>query len=156
MSASNFLMDALKATGLRLTPQRVAICRLLEQVNGHPSAQEIYEILRPEYPSLSLATVYNTLESLVKAGAINNLGTVSGGPERFDALTGPHVNLACLRCQKVLDFPSPHVEDLQKEVQETSGYRLLGARVVYYGICPECQKKEINTRPPRSTSPAHA
>lgn len=135
------LIEGLKQAGLRLTPQRRAICHLLAESHEHPGAQMIYRALLAEYPSLSLATVYNTLETLAQLGLINALGSI--GPEgvRYDADTTPHVNLACTRCQKVIDLTSHHVRHLQEEIASQSGYALKGARVLYYGLCPACQKE---------------
>jgi len=133
------LIDTLKTTGLRITPQRMAICQLLAGSKDHPTAQMIFDEIRVTYPSLSLATVYNTLEVLVKAGAVFILGEAGDNMIHYDADTDPHVNLACLRCHRVIDFPSEHITRVESEVQQTSGYRLLGARVMYYGLCPECQ-----------------
>jgi Fur family transcriptional regulator, peroxide stress response regulator len=136
------LIDALRAAGMRITPQRLAVCRMLSTTDEHPTAQEIYEILRPHFPSLSLATIYNTLEVLTEVGAVNALGSVGDDSVHFDADTSPHVNLACLACHRVIDYLSEHIHQVEGEVQSGSGYRVLGARVLYYGICPECQKNE--------------
>jgi len=133
------LTQTLKQAGLRLTPQRLAICRLLAESDEHPSAAMIYEQLRPQFESLSLATVYNTLEVLASLGAINILGGAGGGSVRYDADTSPHVNLACTACHRVIDLPSQHVSALDEEVASISGYRIAGARVLYYGLCPNCQ-----------------
>jgi Fur family peroxide stress response transcriptional regulator len=135
------LTTALHESGLRLTPQRLAICKLLTESKEHPTAAMIYEHLRPQYPSLSLATVYNTLEALVNLGTVNILGNAGDGNIHYDADTEPHVNLACVSCHKIVDIPSKHVHRLDSEVSEASGYKLLGARVLYYGLCPECQAK---------------
>jgi Fur family peroxide stress response transcriptional regulator len=134
------LTNALQTAGLRLTPQRLAICRLLASSDQHPTAQLIYDTLRPDFPSLSLATVYNTLDTLVSLGAINSLGGAGDDAVHYDADTSPHVNLACTRCHRVIDLPSRYVESLEDEVAATSGYRILGARVLYYGLCPDCLK----------------
>jgi Fur family peroxide stress response transcriptional regulator len=101
----------------------------------------IHEMLQEEYPSLSLATVYNTLESLVQLGAINSLGSAGDDAMHFDADTGPHVNLACTNCHRVIDLPSQYVLSLENEVAANSGYQILGARVLYYGLCPDCQSQ---------------
>ncbi len=135
------LTQALKAAGLRLTPQRQAICELLSASKEHPSAQQIYTALKPRFPSLSLATVYNTLDALVSLGVINALGPAGDSAVHYDADTDPHVNLACIRCHRIIDLESEHVAALETEVSQTSGYRLLGASVTYYGLCPECQKE---------------
>lgn len=142
MVATQTLTETLQQAGLRLTPQRQAICELLANTREHPTAQMIYEELRPQFSSLSLATIYNTLEALVNLGAINTLGTAGDDTIHYDADTSPHVNLACLSCHRVIDLPSQHVHALDHEVGASSGYKLLGARVMYYGLCPECQAKE--------------
>lgn len=134
--------EALKQAGLRLTPQRLAICRLLAESHEHPSAQMIYSELNAQFPSLSLTTVYNTLETLVDLGLVNELGSVGPDGIRYDADTEPHVNLACTRCLRVIDLPSHHVRHLEEEITGTSGYTIKGARVLYYGLCPECQKAQ--------------
>lgn len=135
------LMETLQTSGLRLTPQRLAICRYLANTDEHPTAQRIYERLRPEYPSLSLATVYNTLETLVHLGVINILGSAGDGAIHYDADTNPHINLACTSCHRVIDLPESRVHNLQQEVAAATGFQVLGARLLYYGICPECQTR---------------
>lgn len=135
---NSFLISTLKNAGMRITPQRLAICALLENTDQHPTAQQIYESLRPQFPTMSLATVYNTLESLVQVGAVNELGSAGDDSVHYDADIGPHINLACVSCHRVIDLPSKFVGELNQEVEEHSGYKLLGARILYYGICPDC------------------
>lgn len=100
----------------------------------------LHDLLRNEYPSLSLMTVYNTLNALAEMGAINVLGKIGDDHTYYEAHTEPHVNLACLSCHKIVDLDSTFVEQLNAEISAMSGYKLLGARVLYYGFCPECQK----------------
>lgn len=138
---TDMLTSALKNAGLRLTLQRIAICELLAATDKHPTAQEIHEALKPKYPTLSLATVYNTLETLVDLGVINSLGSAGDDAVHYDADTSPHVNLACTSCHRVIDLPSINVQALKNEVAQSSGYQIQGARVLYYGLCPDCQKR---------------
>jgi Fur family peroxide stress response transcriptional regulator len=140
MSNLETLTTTLQQAGMRLTPQRLAVCKLLVENDTHPTAAAIYESLRPQYPSLSLATVYNTLETLVNLGAVNVLGHAGDDHVHYDAEMEPHVNLACIACHKIVDIPSEHVQRMNTEIADTSGYKLLGARVLYYGLCPDCQK----------------
>ena len=145
MTDTSTLTLALQQAGMRLTPQRAAICELLTTSEEHPTAAMIYEDLKPRFPSMSLATVYNTLDALVEIGAINVLGQAGDDTVHYDADTEPHVNLACLSCHKIVDIPSEHVTYLDDEITAASGYKLLGARVLYYGLCPDCQRKQAET-----------
>ena len=142
MSDLNTLTSALHGAGMRITPQRVAICELLASSDEHPTAANIYDELKPRFASLSLATVYNTLDALVGLGVVNVLGHAGDDTVHYDADTAPHVNLACISCSKIIDIPSEHVTHLDEEITSASGYKLLGARVLYYGLCPSCQKKQ--------------
>ncbi len=139
------LLQALRDAGLRLTVQRRAICRYLATTKTHPTAQQIYNALKGEFPSLSLATVYNTLDTLVRLGAIHALGNTGDGAIHYDADIEPHVNLACLQCHRVVDLPCEAVAELDRKVAAESGYRILGARLVYYGLCPDCQRAAQQT-----------
>ena len=145
MSNTTTLTTALQQAGMRITPQRVAICELLTGSDEHPTAAMIYEDLKPRFASLSLATVYNTLDALVKLGVVNVLGHAGDDTVHYDADTEPHVNLACIACSRIVDIPSEHVTHLDAEITAASGYKLLGARVLYYGLCPDCQKKQGST-----------
>lgn len=142
MSNPTVLTTALQNAGMRITPQRVAICELLASSHEHPTAAMIYDELKPRFGSLSLATVYNTLETLVGLGVVNVLGHAGDDKVHYDADTEPHVNLACISCSRIIDIPSEHVTHLDSEIAAASGYKLLGARVLYYGLCPACQKKQ--------------
>lgn len=141
------MLTALKVSGHRLTPQRRAICRVLAESHEHPSAQMIFEVLHRQDDTLSLGTVYNTLDALTRLGLVTTLGEVGDSDStRYDADTGPHVNLACIRCRRIIDIQSAYVHQLAAEIEQTSGYALLGARVLYYGICPECQAKHTTSK----------
>jgi Fur family transcriptional regulator, peroxide stress response regulator len=140
MSTFEYLTSTLKQAGLRMTPQRLAICKLLVETDSHPTAAMIYESIRANYPSLSLTTVYNTLDTLADLGAINVLGHAGDDTVHYDADTTPHINLACTSCHKIIDIESSQVAHINNEISAASGYKLLGARVMYYGLCPACQK----------------
>ncbi len=130
---------ALRQAKLRLTPQRLAICRALADSDAHPTAQAVYAQLRPQFPSLSRATVYNTLDVLVRSGLAHELGTAGDNAVHYDADTSPHVNLVCVQCHRVEDLPGVPLDAIAQQVAQGSGYELQGARVVYYGLCPACR-----------------
>ena len=140
MSTPEELTYTLKQAEMRITPQRIAICKLLSENDGHPTAARIYEQLREQYPTLSLATVYNTLDALAGLGAVNVLGHVGDDNVHYDGNTTPHAHVACISCFKIEDVFSPLVADLDSEIKNALGYKLLGARILYYGLCPDCQE----------------
>lgn len=146
MTSSQRLMDALKGAGLRITPQRQAICAYLAGSAEHPTAAMIYEALKEEMPSLSLMTVYNTLNTLAELGAIQVIGQAGDDTVHYDADTEPHINLICIDCQKIVDYPSPYIKSLEQAIDASSGFRIQGARVVFYGLCPDCFEKRQSKR----------
>ncbi|AFG36819.1 Fur family transcriptional regulator [Spirochaeta africana] len=131
------LPAALKQAGLRMTPQRMAICEALSQRFDHPTAQSLYDQVKQIYPSLSLTTVYQTLDTLLKLGAITSLGSAGDDTIHFEVNTDPHINLACLTCHRICDLESSAIRELEREVQEAIGSKVLSGRVVYYSECLE-------------------
>lgn len=136
------LREALSQARLRLTPQRIEVCRVLAESEEHPTAQAIYDELKRQYPSLSMTTVYGTLDTLVKLGAITSLGNVGDERVHYEPNTTPHVNLACLSCHRIVDMASESVAQLEAEVQDRIGSKVLSGRVVYYGECIECEDRD--------------
>jgi Fur family peroxide stress response transcriptional regulator len=142
MNTVQNLIDTLKQAGLRITPQRRTICAYLAENDTHPTAAMIYEDLKVDMPSLSLMTVYNTLNVLADLGAIHVIGQAGDDTVHYDADTDPHINLICINCQKIIDVPSEHLPEIRRDIDQQSGYRLIGSRLSFYGVCPECQAKE--------------
>lgn len=140
----NHLTEGLKRAGLRLTPQRVAICKVLSESKDHPTAMMIYHELLPQFPTLSLATVYKTLNVLKGLGLVHTLGDAGDGTEHYEADLQPHINLVCVRCHQVVDFDEELIRRVEQAVAERSGYEIQGARIVYYGLCPACKNGHPN------------
>lgn len=138
------MLKALKNAGLRMTPQRYAICEALAGNTEHPTAQRLYDKLRVDHPALSRATVYNTLHTLVEAGLLLELGAADG-VAHFDPDTSPHVHLVCVNCHEIEDFEDSALPGLARRVARQSGYELRNAWVAYYGLCPSCQKAQRKT-----------
>jgi Fur family transcriptional regulator, peroxide stress response regulator len=140
MSSFEYFTSSLKQAGMSLTPQRMAICKMLSGSNAHHTAASIYQQVRKQYPSLSLMTVYNTLNALVDLGAITALGDARDDNAHYDGNNSPHINLACISCHTIVDFDSQGIAELEGEASLASGFKILGARMLYYGLCPACQK----------------
>lgn len=124
--------------GIALTPQRLAIYQVLAGDDSHPSAEEIFRRVKPNLLSLSLGTVYRTLELFEAHGLIARV-QASGNQARFDANRDPHSHLVCVRCRRVLDLQdSPVPAPLQGRLPE--GFRILAHQSHFLGICPDCQR----------------
>lgn len=150
MTNAQRLIDTLKQAGMRITPQRRLICDYLSETDAHPTAARVYETLKAEMPSLSLMTVYNTLNTLAELGAIQVVGQAGDDTVHYDPDLEPHVNVICISCQKIIDVPSPQIAAMRQEVDSESGFKILGARMSFYGLCPDCLAKR--NQPQHSTS----
>ena len=125
-------------TQLKRTPQRLAIIDFLEGNTSHPSAEEIYRAVSKKYRSLSVATVYNTLHSLAKAGVVREL-TIDPERKRYDPDTTHHHHLLCVLCGKIVDIPGGITVDLPGEMAQE--FTLLGNHIEFYGHCAPCKTK---------------
>lgn len=133
------LVSALRASGHRLTPQRLAVLRILADSAGHPSVEEIYEQVRQQHPMMSRATVYKAVETLKEMGQVLEL-EFSGASNRYDGRRAePHPHLICRACGRIEDLELPALMREATEVAERTGYELLGHRLDFYGLCPACQ-----------------
>lgn len=124
---------------IRLTTQRQIILEELSKVTSHPTASELYDIVRKRLPRIGLGTVYRNLELMAENGMILKL-EVGGTRKRFDATTDPHYHIRCSSCGKVDDIDVPVIKDLVDAACTSSSYQILGHHVEFTGICPTCQK----------------
>ncbi len=125
----------------RRTPQRMAILSFLEGNTSHPSAEEIHKALSPRFPTMSLATVYNTLRSLRLENGVLEL-RIDADRMRFDPNTKPHHHIICLECGKVVDVFRDL--DIERDAAEDSGFHIVKSEVSFYGYCPQCDRARKN------------
>ncbi|NCN05849.1 MAG: transcriptional repressor [Spirochaetales bacterium] len=129
------LVGILRGEGLRITPQRIAICRALTGRHDHPTAQNLYDELRSDFPTISLTTVYQTLDTLSRLGAITSLGRAGDDTIHYEVNTEPHINLVCRDCNQIFDLPSQGIRLLEQEVRQKLGIAAPQGKVVYYVHC---------------------
>lgn len=145
---------AVRGAGLKLTPQRLAIVRELASDLTHPTAQELYERLLTVQPTMSFATVYNTLDTLASAGLCAPL-SLAPGAARFDGNMAPHHHAVCDRCGVVRDVPltrdKPVSAALPDALGAALGFRLRTVERIYRGLCAACAAEEQASpeRPPK-------
>jgi Fe2+ or Zn2+ uptake regulation protein len=131
------VLAKLKRAGLKLTPQRMAIVRALAGDCSHPTAQELFERLQPAFPTMSFATVYNTLDALAKLGLVGSLRL--GSAVRFDPNTAVHHHAVCDACGIVVDLPAaPPSPSVKKSVEEAAGFEVRVEERTYRGLCGRC------------------
>jgi Fur family peroxide stress response transcriptional regulator len=128
----------LKEIGLKVTPQRQAILKLLKGNRTHPSAENIYHGILKEFPAISFATVYNTLSKLSEAEAIQELD-IDPHKKRFDPRLSPHSHFYCRVCKKIYDVEENH--PFPKEIQRINGHIIEAAQVNLKGVCKACCEK---------------
>lgn len=133
-------MKSCRAHGLKVTPQRLAIYRLLKGSGEHPSADAVYRRIHELYPSISFDTVNRTLLTFVDMGVIDTVESHQG-VRRYDTDTSTHHHLHCVKCGKIVDFYDAGIDDIEIPEEVTKGFTILGKRVVISGICPECASK---------------
>ena len=131
-------MQKYKNIGLKLTPQRLAVLSYLEGNTDHPSADDIYKAISVQYPTMSFATVYNTLDTLREKGYVMEL-SIDPGKKRFDPNTALHHHLICSSCKRVRDVKVEFAIDLPEEM--TGSFRITGNHIEFYGICPVCRER---------------
>lgn len=124
---------------MRLTTQRQIILEELGKVTSHPTANEVYDMVRKRLPRIGLGTVYRNLELMSETGIILKL-EVGGTQKRFDATIDPHYHIRCLSCGKVDDIEIPVMADINKTAADISKYQVLGHHIEFSGICSECDK----------------
>ena len=139
-NTTNSLIKGLKDSGAKLTAQRLAICDWLHNNADHPTAADTYDALSVQFPTMSLATVYNTLSLLVDLDLIHEAGTAGDGSTRYDPKTAPHLNLVCTHCHEIIDVDEVDLSAF-KELARQNGFNVTGIKVMIHGLCGDCQQE---------------
>jgi Fur family peroxide stress response transcriptional regulator len=145
------IVHRLREQGCRITPQRREVLQILTSGKGHLTAEQIYERLKVDFPTTSLATVYKTLSLLASMGEVLEL-SFGKGSKRYD-IQGPfpHPHLVCIKCGEIadiVDIELEGVDDLVRHVETLTGFEMLTYRIDFFGICPKCGRstKDVNDK----------
>jgi Fur family ferric uptake transcriptional regulator len=122
-----------------MTLQRKIILDALDDVNFHPTADQVYEVVRQHLPRISLGTVYRNLEILSAHGMIRKL-EFGGAQKRFDSDMSNHYHVRCIECGRVDDVKGGKAVAIVEIPQEQNGYDVVGHRLEFIGICPACKQ----------------
>ena len=132
------IISTFKAKMLKLTPQRLAVYQHHKNTNEHPSAESVYKTLHESYPTMSLATVYKTLKTLVEIGLVQEIN-IGEGNFRYDGNCNEHGHIQCINCGKVEDLCGIDFLPLNKMVEEGTNYTVKYNKLFFYGSCEKCQ-----------------
>ena len=135
------IVRKIRESNHKLTPQRLAVARILAASEGHPSVDGIHAQLKNDFPTMSLATVYRNVILIKSLGEVLEIGFPEGG-NRYDGNKPyPHPHVICVRCKTIIDPEIGSLQDFTREVAKASGFEILTHRVDFFGICRECQSK---------------
>jgi len=151
MQAPAELARLFRERGLKLTPQRECIFSVLHGDDQHPSAEAVFERAQARMPTLSLKTVYQTLNDLTEMGQINQLD-LGTGAARFDPNVEPHHHLVCVGCGAVRDLYLT-MPPFDVPASALHGFEVSGTEVVFRGLCPACRHAACDQQPRSPTGP---
>ncbi|CAG0950246.1 Zinc uptake regulation protein [Anaerolineales bacterium] len=142
MTCSLKYAPQLRAQGMRMTAQRVAILHVLEQTGGHLSPTQIYDLARKEYPKLTEPTVYRTLEELAERKFLLAAHVGNGKMVYELAENHNHHHLICRECHAEVQIDHTTLKKLFAELESSTGYRFIDIHVTFFGLCPFCQNQK--------------
>lgn len=131
----NPAIDLLTKAGVRPSAQRVAIMQYMMENRIHPTVDDIFRALLPQWPTMSRTTVYNTLRLLTANGTVDCIDIDSGNAHYDYAPEGSHAHFMCKECNRIFDLHEPRIPSPSME-----GFKITSASLCYKGTCPECAR----------------
>ena len=123
----------------RNTIQCSLVFEAVNKLQCHATADEIYDAIVKEYPTISRGTVYRNLNRLSKMGKIHKM-EIPGGADRFDHQCREHYHARCVKCGRVFDVDMEYIEGLEKNIKDAHGFEISGHDIIFKGTCPDCKK----------------
>lgn len=145
-------IERIRSRGLKITSQRIAILKLLEDRKDHPSAEKIFREMKEIYPTISFATIYSTAQILRDAGLLQTL-SIDDRRVFFDPDPTPHAHFLCSKCGALEDIPLE--KEILNRIRRSVPHNLDAVQVYCYGICRACSGREITGARPRKATRAH-
>ena len=136
-SSVSEVREKLRGSGYTLTSQRRAVLEALSKAEGHPSAEDVYLIVKRENPRVALGTVYQALSVLEEVGVISSKHWAES-PTRYDLNIEPHLDIRCTGCGRVSEVPGVDLGGVEARIGENTPYKVTRAMMVVEGLCPDC------------------
>lgn len=139
----NDIIAKLRQQEFRVTPQRIAIIKVLLESHDHPSVEQVYATVKKNFPTTSLATVYKTVNLLKEVEEIREVSCPQGRTRYDGKNPEPHPHLICTECKTVTDQETSLLDRMVEELQKSTGYRSMLPQIEFFGICPDCQEAHM-------------
>jgi Fur family peroxide stress response transcriptional regulator len=137
------ILKKLRAHNHKLTPQRMAVAKILAASEGHPGVERIHAQLKEAFPTMSLATVYRNVMLFKSLGEVLELGFAEGG-NRYDGNKPyPHPHVVCVQCKAIIDPDLDALKNMAAEIAAATGFQILTHRLDFFGICPRCRGQAL-------------
>lgn len=133
----------LRRAGYRVTQQRLAVYAFLDGNRSHPTVEDIHAGVKEDFPRMSIATVYKSVESLVDVGLVKPIH-LGHAATRFDATTEDHAHFRCITCNKITDVPMGEVPAPGNGLDR---HEIIGSSVEFYGFCTRCRRHKLGLAP---------
>jgi Fur family transcriptional regulator, peroxide stress response regulator len=136
------IIQKLRDHGYKITPQRLAIVKILAKSEDHPSVENIHARIKKDFPTMSLATIYKNILLIKSIGEVLELGFPDGS-NRYDGKKPfPHPHVICIKCKKIVDPDLENLNEMKKEVELETNFKILNHRLDFFGICSNCMAKK--------------
>ncbi|MFH1595494.1 MAG: Fur family transcriptional regulator [Pseudomonadota bacterium] len=135
------MIKALRDKGCRLTPQRLALLKIIAKSAGHPNVEQIYEQIKADFPTTSLATIYKTMSLLKDMRQVLELTMASVGTRYDGNRPYPHPHVICTKCGQILDPEIAALDEVSQEMARQTGYRITHHQLNFFGLCPQCRQE---------------
>jgi len=125
----------------RNTIQKELVLNAVLEMHRHVTAEEVYNFIKNEYPTIGKGTVYRNLSILVDEGKIRKV-EITGGADCFDFMLKKHYHVKCIKCARVFDVDMDEIKELESFIHDKQGFEFLDYDILFKGICRECQNKK--------------
>ena len=132
------IREKFRRSGYTLTSQRRAVLEALKEARGHPSAEDVYLIVKKKNPRVALGTVYQALSVLEEIGVVGSKHWTES-PTRYDLNLEPHLDIRCVRCGEVAEIPGVELRDLEEHIRYSTPYDVTRTTIAVEGLCPSCK-----------------
>ncbi|KIX14940.1 Fur family transcriptional regulator [Dethiosulfatarculus sandiegensis] len=133
------MIKSLRGSGRRITPQRLAVLKILAASKDHPGVEMIYRQVKKDFPTTSLATVYKTVTLLRELQEVLELGFADQGSRYDGNRPSPHPHVICTKCGSIVDSQFSQMKELAREMTQETGFEITHHRLDFFGLCPKCR-----------------